>query len=238
MRNPDMRLRRFDRKTLKIAHVATLPLLVVGFVVGGLPARPAQATYYNPRPYRSSERDYQRCAAGLLETGLQAEAASAACAGALYPRALSSCVTIIDSETELTATDALSGCRRVRRPHELASCVVGITGISSEGTAPGDVLDYCRRSLLPVRFSNCVVGLASQVQVSTTETMTTCIAATNRPRQVLPSFIPQGEEVPLQPLPETGITPDPVLNQPVPSDPIPTTTPPPASPPRSVPALW
>lgn len=238
-----MHSRSLGSGNLKLTQIAALPLLVVGFVLAGLPAKPAQATYYNPRPYRSSERDYQRCAEGLLGTGLQEEDAAAACAGALYPRALSSCVTTIDSETELTATDALSGCRRVRRPHELASCVVGITNLSNEGTEPTEVLDYCRRSLLPLRFSNCVVGLASEVQAfSTTEMMTTCIAATNRPRQVLPSFIPQGEEIPLQPLPGTDTTTttvEPVPSRPLPSQPLPAqTTPPPTSPPRSVPALW
>lgn len=242
MRNSDMRSRSLGRGNLKITQMAALPLLVVGFVLAGLPAKPAKAAYYNPRPYRSSERDYQRCAEGLLGTGLGAEDASAACAGALYPRALSSCVTTIDSETELTAPDALSGCRRVRRPHELASCVVGITGISTEGTEAIDVLDYCRRSLLPVRFSNCVVGLANKVEAfSTTEVMTTCISATNRPRQVLPSFIPQGEEVPLQPLPGTNTTTtiDPIPSRPFPNNSVPSqTTPPPTSPPRNVPALW
>lgn len=216
------------------------PLMVAGFAVAAIPASVKAATYYNPRPYRSSVGDYERCAAGLLETGLEAEDAAAACAGALYPRALSSCVTTIDSETEIVATDALAGCRRVRRPQELASCVVGITGISTEGTKPLDVLDYCRRSLLPRRFSNCVVGLANKVSdFSTTEMMTTCIAASNRPRQVLPSFIPQGEEVPLQPLPNTtNTTGTTAPTTPLPSQPIPSQTTPPPQPTRSVPALW
>lgn len=210
-----------------------------------LPAKPAQATYYNPPPYRSSQRDYRSCTDGLLGTGLKAEDAAAACAGALYPRALSSCVTTIDGKTELTATDALSGCRRVRRPRELASCVVNITGISTTETKDIDVLDYCRRSLLPVRFSNCVVGMAGQVNTfSTTEMMTTCIAASSRPRQVLPDFIPRGQEIPLQPLPGTAdadgtadsIT-TPSLNNGL-NNQTPAPTPAPSSPRTTVPGLW
>jgi hypothetical protein len=210
------------------------PLLVAGFAVVALPTQPAGAAkYYNPRPYRSSEKDYSACAEGLLGTGLDNDDAAAACAAALYPKALSSCVTAIEGETEIVATDALSGCRRVRRPEELASCVVGITGVSTTGTEPLDVLTYCRRSLLPVRFSNCVVGIASQVTAfSTTEMMTNCIAATNRLRQVLPNFIPSGEEVPLQPLPNTE---NPSSITPV--TPTPRATPAPTTP-RSVPALW
>lgn len=239
MRNLDLRSRNLDCRRPHSKLAVLLPAM--GLVLAWLPVQPAQATYYNPPPYRASAGDYDKCAAGLLETGLDTEDAAAACAGALYPKALSSCVTIIDSETELTADDALSGCRRVRRPQELASCVVGITGISSEGTKSTDVLDYCRRSLLPVRFSNCVVGLAEQAAISTTEVMTTCVAATNRPRQVLPNFIPSGQPVPLQPLPgvdTTGVDTAPVPStapNPAPS-PVPQTTAP--ATPRSVPALW
>jgi hypothetical protein len=237
MRNPNSCLQNLARR--KFTRIATLPLFVAGFALAGLPVQSAQAaTYYNPRPYRASVSDYEKCAEGLLGSGLEEADATAACAAALYPEALSSCVTTIDSETELAAIDALSGCRRVRRPQELASCVVDITEISSEGTEPLDVLTYCRRSLLPARFSNCVVGLASNVALSTTETMTTCIAATNRPREVLPNFIPSGQPIPLQPLPGVDIdTSTPV--EPFPSQTTtPTPTTPPATPPRSVPALW
>ncbi len=231
--------RNLDRSKLNF-NLIPLPLLAVGFVLTALPVKPTQAaTYYNPAPYRSSVENYEECAAELLGTGLQAEDTAAACAAALYPKALSSCVTIIDSETELTADDALFGCRRVRRPHELASCVVGITQISTEGTAPADVLTYCRRSLLPVRFSNCVAGLAGQVTAfSTTEMMTSCIAASNRPRQVLPNFIPSGQEVPLQPLPGVDAVPLIPTPSPAPITPLPDTTTPPPSETRSVPALW
>ncbi|MBF2047623.1 MAG: hypothetical protein EDM05_031970 [Leptolyngbya sp. IPPAS B-1204] len=240
MRNPDLCSRSFDGRKLSFTQVATLPLLVAGFALAGLPIHPANAaTYYNPRPYRASVSDYEKCAEGLLGTGLGEAEATAACAAALYPKALSSCVTTIDAETELSATDALSGCRRVRRPQELASCVVGITEISTEGTEPQAVLTYCRRSLLPARFSNCVVGLATQAALSTTEMMTTCIAATNRPREVLPNFIPSGQPIPLQPLPGANLdTTTPVTPAPSQTTTTPSPVAPPATPPRSVPALW
>jgi hypothetical protein len=239
MHHSNLPSRSLDRSKLNPRAFAALPFLAVSFLLTAVPIRPTQAaTYYNPAPYRSSVENYEECAAELLGSGLQAEDTAAACAAALYPKALSSCVTIIDAETELTAEDALLGCRRVRRPHELASCVVGITQISTEGTAPGDVLTYCRRSLLPVRFSNCVTGLASQVTTfSTTEMMTSCIAATRRPRQVLPNFIPSGQEVPLQPLPGVETVPDISTPIPAPVTPVPDTTPP-SGETRSVPALW
>lgn len=224
----------------KVARLAVLPAVIAGGFVAGVPLPVQAATYYNPPPYRSSVRDYNACAAELLGTGLSPEAASAACGGALYPKALSACVTSIDAGTEIAAADALTGCRQVRRPQELASCVVGINGIKTEGTKPLEVLDYCRRSLLPVRFSNCVVGLTGQIPAyTTTEVMTSCIAASNRPRQVLPSFIPQGQEIPLQPLPggETSTQTTPSTLPTAPFNPSNESTP--AQPPtRSVPALW
>jgi len=241
MNNFDLQSR--DRQTLskqanragQVVRLATMPLLAVGLAWAGLPISAATASrYYNPSPYRSSERDYNSCAAELIGTGVTSEDAAAACAGALYPLALSACVSGIDGGTEIVATDALSSCRRVRRPEDLASCVVGITSVSTTGTEQSEVLTYCRRSLLPKRFSNCVVGIAGQVTAySTTEMMDNCIAASNRPRQVLPNFIPQGEEVPLQPLPNGEATPSQTIMTPNQMTPSPTPTTP-----RSVPALW
>jgi hypothetical protein len=228
------------KSTRRAVRLAALPLITAGLAWMTLPISAASASrYYNPDPYRSSAEDYNACAAEIASTGVEPEAAAAACGGALYPRALSSCVSGIDGGTEIMATDALSGCRRVRRPEDLASCVVGITSISTTGTEPLDVLTYCRRSLLPKRFSNCVVGIAAEVPAySTTETMDNCIAASNRPRQVLPSFIPRGEEVPLQPLPNRSETATPTTpSQVLTPSPVPNPTPSPAAP-RSVPALW
>jgi hypothetical protein len=233
------------RRTLaKISRMTALPFCALGLLMAEVPLQPAHAAYYNPPPYRASTRDYERCTASLLGNGLQVGDATAACAGALYPTALAACVTDI-AGADLTASDALSGCRRVRRPQELATCVGGIDRVKTEGTKSLDVLDYCRRSLQPARFSNCVVGLSGAASAtSTTEVMTTCIAASIRPRQVLPDFIPSGQPVPLQPLPggDTSSSTTAPLSSPSMSSPQTQTAPssaPSTNPLRStVPGLW
>ncbi|QYO64479.1 hypothetical protein [Leptolyngbya sp. 7M] len=68
--------------------------------------------------------------------------------------------------------------------------------------------------------------------------MTTCIAATNRPREVLPNFIPSGQPIPLQPLPGANLDTTPVTPAPSQTTTPPSPVAPPATPPRSVPALW
>ncbi|NJR64434.1 MAG: hypothetical protein HC772_02485 [Leptolyngbyaceae cyanobacterium CRU_2_3] len=119
----------------------------------------------------------------------------------------------IDTATVLTSADALSNCQRVRRPVELATCVVDIGAIdsSSETASLLNVVDHCRRSLLPARFSACVVGLRSQVDFPTETALSNCIAATNRPRNVLPDFLPgtgtPTEPPSVQPVPEQESAP-------------------------------
>jgi hypothetical protein len=215
MRNLDLRSRSVSLRESRFIRFSALHLVAAGLIATTLPADPAAAVYSTP-PFRSSTRDYQKCAAGLLGAGVAETDAADACGGALYPRDLSSCVTEISSQSGIAINDALSGCRRVRRPPELASCVVGINKVSSEGTVILNVLDNCRRSLLPVRFSNCVVGLRNQADTFSTEAaMTSCIAASQRPREVLPSFIPRGEELPSVPLPgSSDIAPTPMQTQP------------------------
>jgi hypothetical protein len=152
--------------------------------------------------------DYQTCASNLTSAGIDAADAADACAASLYPQDLASCVSRIDSGTEIAAIDALSSCRDVRRPIELATCVNDIDNTANlvsntaadASTVTSDtealvVLDNCRRSLLPTRFSACVVGLSREIDFSTVEALETCIAAGDRPRNLLPSFIPAGQEV-------------------------------------------
>jgi hypothetical protein len=212
------------------ARLAAVHLAVAGLLAAAVPTAPASATYYAPTPYRASKGDYQACANGLSGTGVTDADAAAACAASLYPRDLSRCVTRINGGTAIKADDALSGCRRVRRPTDLATCVVDIsTSGKVEEAALNDVLDNCRRSLLPLRFSNCVVGLKREIDFSIADAMTDCISASNRPRDVLPSFIPTG-----QPLPDTVPTPEPLMQstpapiQPAPVQPTPQPTPPPS----------
>ena len=165
--------------------------------------------------------DYQTCASTLTNAGIDAIDAADACAASLYPQDLATCVSRIDNGTEIAAIDALSSCRDVRRPIELATCVNDIDNTAnllsdsssnntsngaSDNSSPSDspvatqpqslvVLDNCRRSLLPTRFSACVVGLSREIDFSTIEALETCIAAGDRPRNVLPNFIPAGEEI-------------------------------------------
>ncbi|NJO40351.1 MAG: hypothetical protein HC769_05055 [Cyanobacteria bacterium CRU_2_1] len=180
-----------------IVHLPAISLIAAGLAAVALPIESASAASYTP--YRSTEEDYQACAAGLLGTGLSEEDAAVACAAALYPTDLSTCVTRIDTDTSIEAIDALSGCRQVRRPVDLATCVVDINSSASQETAALEVLDYCRRSLLPLRFSNCVVGLRTEITFSTTDAMVNCIAASSRPRDVLPNFIPTDQDlIPLE----------------------------------------
>lgn len=163
---------------------ATLMVLVVP---------PARAIFYDfDYDLNPPERDYRECAAGLIGEGIAPEEAAQACGIALNPKNLADCVTGIDNEA-LTATAVLDACRRVRRPSEMAQCFNDISGIDSTSTAV-NVLDNCRRSLLPQRFANCVVGLREEIDFSTDIAMDSCIAAGNRPRNVLPSFRPLSEQ--------------------------------------------
>lgn len=184
-----------------LVRVSAISLATSGLLAVLLPVTPqsAQALEFFSSKYKNNPRHYERCAAGLTGAGVAEADAAAACAGALYPTDLSTCVTNIKSNTSIAANDALSGCRRVRRPVEMGKCVVDINNVASDGTVALDVLDNCRRSLLPARFSACVVGLLQEISFSTSAAMTDCIAASSRPRNVLPSFVPAAEGVPTTP---------------------------------------
>lgn len=178
-------------------RLLALPLTAAGLVAFSLPA--ASITQeYRTTPIGDRPRDYEACVNVLSGLQLASTEVAAACAAALFPRSLGECVSRISGDTTIAATDALSNCRRVRRPNDLATCVISISDGSGEGTVLTSVLDNCRRSLLPVRFSSCVVGVRSGLSaLSTEEAMLNCIASTDRPRDFLPSFIPIGQEIPL-----------------------------------------
>lgn len=204
---------------------------MAGLLAGLLPlnlavASPSTSSYSST--YRAKPRHYAACASGLVGAGISEAEAAAACGGALYPRDLSSCVGSIDNDTEIAATDALESCRRARRPVDLASCVVSINDGAADETAALTVLNYCRRSLLPLRFSACVTGVREQVALSTDDVLESCIAASSRPREVLPSFVPIEEGVPVTPsridVPEETPPAQPLL-RPQPETEPPTTTP-------------
>jgi hypothetical protein len=143
----------------------------------------------SPRTYPRTA-DFEKCANNLLDVGISDGDAASACANALHPVSLSRCVIRIQGSTEIIATDALSGCLRVRQPTEMSRCVVRINTEREDAIAM-DVLDHCRRSLLPSRFSACVIGLGREISMPTSDAMSTCIAAYDRPDNLLPNFIPR-----------------------------------------------
>ncbi|WP_416676307.1 hypothetical protein [Egbenema bharatensis] len=189
MRNSDIRSRLW--------RVSAIQLIVAGIVSTVAPLPAAASTPFSST-YRASEGDYRACLSGLTGAGISTNEAAAACAGALYPADLSTCVTRIDGNTAILATDALNTCRQTRRPIDLASCVVNISGQAPEEPIALNVADFCRRSLLPLRFSNCVVGLQGDT-LTLTEAMQDCIAAGRRPRDVLPTFVPIDQGIPATP---------------------------------------
>jgi hypothetical protein len=148
-------------------------LATLGLLAAALPIESASAiTIRFPR----NRNHYRVCTQELIGAGVTADAAAGACAGALHPRDISTCVVQINRKTKIAAADALSSCQRVRRPNQLATCVIDINRKSR--TQPADpllVLDQCRRSLLPEMFSECVVGLSRQVNFPTDRLMTTCL---------------------------------------------------------------
>lgn len=148
----------------------TASLLATASALWALPTSAVTVTYRN---------DYRGCVARLLKAGITAEASAQACATALRPRELSSCVMNIQRKTEIPALDALSPCRQARRPDELASCVVGISTNTKDAANP-EVLSYCGRSLLPVRFAQCVVGLRKEVDFAAKQLMDSCIDGSDR----------------------------------------------------------
>jgi hypothetical protein len=188
---------RYSSFQSQATRFASIQLALAGIVSVLLPIAPASSaqTYSE---YWAHEEDYQACARGLVDTGITEEDAAIACGAALVPSDISDCVTQIKTETTIVATDALTGCRQVRRPVELAACVVNINANTQNAVAL-NVLDNCRRSLLPARFSNCVVGVSLETALPVELAMSSCIAAGDRPRNVLPSFVPSSEPIPTTP---------------------------------------
>jgi hypothetical protein len=128
---------------------------------------------------------FNDCGRYLEAAGLEADRIAYACGAALDPEELGECVLKIDYYTDISSSDALRGCFRVRQPEKLATCVVDISQYTPNPNQVA-VLDFCRRSLLPERFSECVVGLTKAVEVSTDFAMSTCIAEGDFDRTLIP----------------------------------------------------
>lgn len=195
----------------KQIQIAATPLAIA--LLAMLSTAPSKAATITTS-YRNS---FRVCTARLLSVGIADAAAANACAAALNPRALSSCVLNIDQRTEITAIDALATCRQVRLQDDLAACVIGISQTSEQ--QPANVLDYCGRSLLPVRFAECVVGLRSEINFTPVQAMDSCIDASDPLGNLSPTFIPEGQTPPVQ------TTPEPVSPVPPAAQPSPPTTP-------------
>jgi hypothetical protein len=150
----------------------TAPILAIaGWLVTIVPSIALTASYSN---------DYRACAGQLLKVNITGEAALPACAKALRPRELSTCVVKINKEAKISALEALAACGLARRPEELATCVVNIS-LNTQGAVNPAVLNYCGRSLLPVRFAQCVVGLRSEVNtLPPTQALDTCIDGSDK----------------------------------------------------------
>lgn len=134
--------------------------------------------------------DYRVCTARLLKLGVRAEDASKSCASVLRPREFSVCINQIQKKTQLKAEDTLTSCSQARRPEEFAACVVSISAKEQEAIAP-TALGYCGRSLLPVRFAQCVVGIRSETDFDSLLAMNTCIDASDKLGDLLPSTPPR-----------------------------------------------
>ncbi|MCW6037793.1 hypothetical protein K4A83_16160 [Spirulina subsalsa FACHB-351] len=102
---------------------------VVGVLVLSAIAPTASYANFFGRPrYREDDNPtvFEQCAQELKASGIDNTQAMSACADALVPEDLSTCVLRITETTGISPQTALSACFRVRRPVELAHCVVSI----------------------------------------------------------------------------------------------------------------
>lgn len=216
-------------------------LVTASLVAIALPVSPAKAELFGGI-FTNQKNPYLVCSRDLSDAKISTTDAASACSQALRPQDLGTCVTRIAND-KIAGTDALSVCRQVRRPIEAGNCVVRIRRQASDA-AVVDVLDSCRRSLLPERYAECVVGLNRQLKVAGKEAINTCLNASDRPNDVLPTFIPAGAEipgasspVPTPTIPSSTESPAPITPTPSTTTPTPSTTEPAPSN-RPVPALY
>lgn len=140
-----------------------------------------------PRFDLTTEKDYAICATNLTAVGLSSDLVAKACAGMVRPQHLSQCVTRISQDAAIAPEEALVSCVSVRRPEELAICVVDITRAGSD-INPSTVLNSCRRSLLPERHAFCVLGLTRGGGIAVDQALGTCL---NPPEQFMDLRIEQ-----------------------------------------------
>ncbi|MDJ1172151.1 hypothetical protein PMG71_22230 [Roseofilum sp. BLCC_M154] len=143
---------------------------------------------------------FETCNYELAQIGISAPERSIACGAALYPKDISACVIrIANDNDDIGPSAALSTCRQVRRPLDLASCVTDINRLDESDLIATTALETCRRSLLPQRFAQCVVGMSRDMDLSTQVLINNCIEARDQPRGFYPNLSNVGQ--PLAPTP-------------------------------------
>lgn len=157
----------------------------IHFAVAGFIAAPAIALM----PMAAQANEYSNCSQALLNTGLTSDQVTTACAKALHPETVSSCVVDVTAAAAVDPTVALAACSRDRRPDEMATCVTSIHQNLSV-TDSALVVKDCNLSILPVRYAECVVGLGQTVDLTAEASLAQCIAAGYEPVDLAPSFIP------------------------------------------------
>ncbi|NJN48643.1 MAG: hypothetical protein HC805_01055 [Alkalinema sp. RL_2_19] len=168
------------------AAIGTATLLSTLAIV----APPAQAGWFTDwfNANKTPENAYKLCGERLDKAGIAKDVASTACAEVLHPEYVSQCVMDISAK-QVDALATLAACRRVRRPLALSTCVTDIHQQDAVAALP-TVMEACRLSLLPERYGKCVVGLNQSLAIATLAGLTQCLDASDRPTDVLSTFIP------------------------------------------------
>jgi hypothetical protein len=184
-----------DYKMLSAKAVkVTAPILAIaGWLATMVPTMAITPSY--------SSNDFRTCAGQLLRYNISPNIASQACASALRPRDLSSCVVAISKveikkQKQFNPLNALNSCSLARSPEDLATCVVGISKYPQEAEPRKEednnkILNYCGRSLLPMRFGQCVVGLRTETKSALMPILDTCISGSDTVSTSTPSVVPQ-----------------------------------------------
>ncbi|MEL6402276.1 MAG: hypothetical protein AAFR26_24855 [Cyanobacteria bacterium J06626_4] len=171
-------------RSLALFQYPVMPLATIGLI-----ATSAFSLMTSPAQAQATDFDYDNCASELLDAGIAPDAAAAACAMSYRPTEISSCVSGVLNASAVLPESALVACSRDRRPDEVATCVSNIHADLVVNDSEM-VLEHCHRTILPERYAACVVGIANEVDYTTEDSLTTCIAAGYKPLDIEPSYIP------------------------------------------------
>jgi len=169
------------------ALFARFPYPAIQFAVAGMVAYPALALA--PAALASDRNGYSRCTTDLLALEFSEATVAEVCARAFEPEEVSACVVAVAAVPTVDPNQALTACRRDRRPDEVATCVTTIhQDLLVEDSS--QVVENCHLSILPERYSQCVVGLGLTTELGTAASLEECIAAGYDPEDITPSFVP------------------------------------------------